>query len=83
MSSKRLALMRHVDELSAGAAIARDACRRTRRTSGCHDTDAALWSKTLVERDKGWLVGPIDWDALEPNAVVSKSFPLPQGSTTH
>ena len=70
----------HVDELSAGAALARDACRRTTRTSGCHETDMALWSKTLEERDKGWLVGPTDWDSLEPTSVVSKRFPLHQGS---
>ena len=70
----------HVDEWSACAALARDACRRTTRSSGCHETDLALWSKTLEERDKGWLLGPIDWDSLEPSSVVSKHVPLLQGS---
>ena len=59
----------HVDELVAGASLARDACRISTKSSGCHDIDVALWTKTLQERDKGWLVGPLEWDA-----VVSKRF---------
>ena len=50
----------HVDELSAGAAMAREACRLSTKSSGCGETDSALWLKTLEERDKGWLVGPLE-----------------------
>ena len=42
--------------------------------------DSKLWLKTLEERDKGWLIGPVAWSDLEPHSVVSKRFPLQQGS---
>ena len=29
--------------------------------------------------DKGWLLGPLEWDSLEETAVVSKRFGLQQG----
>ena len=69
----------HVDELSAGAAMAREACRLSTKSSGCKETDSALWSKTLEERDKGWLVGPLEWNDLDADVVVSRRFPLRQG----
>ena len=70
----------HVDELVSSAPMAREACRLTTKSSGCDETDRPLWSKTLEERDKGWLLGPLDWDALDPDTVVSRRFPLQQGS---
>ena len=70
----------HVDELSAGAAMAREACRLSTKSSGCEETDSALWLKTLEERDKSWLVGPLEWDDLDADTVVSRRFPLRQGS---
>ena len=70
----------HVDEVSAGASMAREACRLSTNSSGCEETDSALWSKTLEEKDKGWLVGPLDWNDLDTDTVVSRRFPLRQGS---
>ena len=69
----------HVDDLSAGAPMAREACRLSTKSSGCEETDNALWSKTLEERDKGWLVGPLEWKDLDADVVVSRRFPLRQG----
>ena len=66
----------HVDELSASTPMAREACRLSTKSSGCNRTNEALWSKTLEERDKGWLLGPLDWDDLDPDRVVSRRFPL-------
>ncbi len=72
----------HVDEVSAGAAMARarEACRLSTKSSGCEETDSALWLKTLEERDKGWLVGPLEWNDLNADTVVSRRFPGRQGS---
>ena len=56
---------RFVDEVVAGAALARDACPRATKSSGCRETGMALWSKTLEELDRVWLVGPIDSESLE------------------
>ena len=38
--------------------------------------DQALWDKTLTEVEKGWLVGPMEWETLTETEVVSKRFPL-------
>ena len=70
----------HVDELSAGALLAREACILSTKSSGCEDTDLALWKKTLEERDKGWLIGPLDVSSLDPDVVISRRFPLQQGA---
>ena len=70
----------HVDELSAGAAMAREACRLSTKSSGCGETDSGVWLNTLEERDKGWLVGPLEWEDLGADTVVSRRFPLRQGS---
>ena len=70
----------HVDELSAGALMAREACILSTKSSGCRDTDLALWRKTLEECDKGWLIGPLDVSSLDKDVVVSRRFPLQQGA---
>ena len=60
--------------------MAREDCRLSTKSSGCEETDKSLWLKTLEERDKGWLVGPLEWDDLGPDTVVSRRFPLQQGT---
>ncbi len=70
----------HVDELEDGSSRARAAVRLATSSSGDADMDSKLWLKTLEERDRGWLIGPLSWDELEENAVVSKRFPLQQGA---
>ena len=68
-----------VDALSASAKRAREAVRRSTRSSGDPAMDKALWEKTLVEVSKGWMVGPIAWESLVNDEVVSKRFPIQQG----
>ena len=70
----------HVDELSSNALLAREACILSTKSSGCRDTDLALWHKTVEERDKGWLIGPLDASSLDRDVVVSRRFPLQQGA---
>ena len=70
----------HVDELSAAALMAREACILSTKSSGCNDTDLALWHKTLDECDKGWPIGPLDVSSLDSDVVVSRRFPLQQGA---
>ena len=48
-------------------------------SSGDHALDNALWSKTPEEVEKGWLVGPLEWDDLGEGDVVSHRFPVKQG----
>ena len=70
----------HVDELIEGSSKARSAVRLATVSSGDSDLDSKLWSKTLEERDRGWLIGPVPWELLEEHAVVSKRFPIQQGA---
>ena len=70
----------HVDELVDGSSKSRAAVRLATSSSGDAEMDSRLWLKTLEERDRGWLIGPLSWDELEENAVVSKRFPLQQGA---
>ena len=69
-----------VGALSAGAKRARDAVRHSTKSSGDAEMDKALWDKTLAEAEKGWLVGPIGWDELVGDEVVSRRFPIQQGA---
>ena len=69
-----------VSELTANAAKARKAIQYGKLTSGDDHMDAELYKKTQDEVDRGWLVGPIPWEDLEPYATVSKRFGIQQGS---
>ena len=64
----------HVDELMDGSSKARLAVKLANTSSGDAEMDSKLWLKTLEERDKGWLIGPLAWSELEPHSVVSKRF---------
>ena len=68
-----------VEALKSGASKARAAVRQSTRSSGDPAMDQALWDKTLAEVEKGWLVGPMEWETLTGTEVVSKRFPLQQG----
>ena len=63
-----------------GSSKARLAVKLATTSSGDAEMDSKLWLKTLEERDRGWLIGPLAWSELEPHPVVSKRFPLQQGS---
>ena len=41
--------------------------------------DATVLQKTLDERDKGWLVGPIHLDDIPRDALISRRFGITQG----
>ena len=69
-----------VSELEEHAVMGRAAVRYSTVSSGDMDLDKELWLKTMGEVDKGWLVGPLKWDDLPKESVVSKRFPLMQGN---
>ena len=68
-----------VAALAASAKKAREAVRHSTRSSGDAAMDKALWDKTLAEVSRGWMVGPIAWETLVNDEVVSKRFPIQQG----
>ena len=69
-----------VEELKKNARRSRQAMQYGHGTSGDEDMDKQLYDKTLEERSKGWLAGPLPWDELEDCAVVSRRFGLMQGA---
>ncbi|OLP80428.1 hypothetical protein AK812_SmicGene39165 [Symbiodinium microadriaticum] len=51
------------------------------RTVSCgnSETDALLWSKTLEEVDKGHLEGPLEFESVPEDCLISSRFPIMQG----
>ena len=66
------------DDLRRHSAKASKALRYMTRSSGDVELDAGLWTKTMTEVEKGWLIGPIPWETLPVGAAVSRRFPLSQ-----
>ena len=79
LPSKLVPATMAVRELGSNAGRARYAIRASNASCGDPSLDEQLYQKTLDEVDKGWLLGPLAWDSLEENAVVSKRFGLQQG----
>lgn len=48
-------------------------------SAGDPSVDKRVWDKTLAEKERGWLVGPLRWDSLAADAVVSRRFARVQG----
>ena len=71
-----------ISDLHSAAPTARKALRMMTRSSGDPNMDIQLWEKMQSELEKGWLVGPIDWDSLTDTAIVSRRFPIEQSGKT-
>ena len=54
------------------------ALRYMTRSSGSAELDGKLWERTLLEAERGWLIGPLSWDSLEKGSTVSRRFPIEQ-----
>ena len=65
-------------DLGLHSSKANKALRYMTRSCGDEALDNQLWEKTQAEVAKGWMVGPLDWDALPPGSSVSRRFPLAQ-----
>ena len=65
-------------DLGLHSSKANKALRYMTRSSGDDALDNQLWEKTQAEVTKGWMVGPLDWDALPPGSSASRRFPLAQ-----
>ena len=48
------------------------------RSSGSAEVDLAVYSKTLEEVEKGWLMGPLEPASLDQGIVISRRFGLQQ-----
>ena len=65
-------------DLARNASKANVALRYMTRSSGSCELDQKLWEKTLLEVDRGWLMGPLDWETLGDDCTLSRRFPLDQ-----
>ena len=70
----------HPDDLCAGASRANEALKTSLGSCGDDELDKELWEKTMKEVRAGWLIGPLEWDDLDPSYVISHRFPLKQGA---
>ncbi|CAE7216539.1 unnamed protein product [Symbiodinium natans] len=66
-----------VDQLKRDAPTSRAALLSTIKSQG-EALDREVQTKTLEERDRGWLSGPIEVDQLPPDAIVSRRFGIEQ-----
>jgi hypothetical protein len=48
------------------------------RSCGDCELDQKLWDKTLLETERGWMRGPLNWEELGCGATLSRRFPLEQ-----
>eukprot|EP00434_Breviolum_minutum_P016189 symbB.v1.2.014265.t1/scaffold1033.1/size247163/3 len=65
-------------DLQSNSQRANKALRFMTRSSGDPELDKKLWERTQIEIQRGWLVGPLNWDDLPAGAAVSRRFPLAQ-----
>ena len=52
------------------------------KSSGSEETDRQLLEETRLEVEKGWAEGPIPFESVAAGSVISRRFPLIQGSKT-
>ena len=64
--------------LRENARLVRSKSLRDMGSSGDPEVDQAVWTKTLEERDRGWLVGPLHVNNLEDDTPLSRRFGLVQ-----
>ena len=65
-------------DLRSNSKRSNDALRYMTRSCG----DERLWDKTLLEVERGWLLGPLPWDNLKDETTLSRRFPLEQSAAT-
>ena len=70
-----------VDELRELACPTAALAYMNTKSSGVQMTDQKLWEKTLEERSKGWLQGPLEGglNALQPGQTLTRRFAVTQG----
>ena len=74
--------MQTLPQLHEGARVKNQAILNMTRSSGSQQVDQTLLDETMDEVAKGWARGPFRLDELEPDAVVSRRFPLQQSNKT-
>ena len=51
------------------------ALRYMTRSSSSSELGDKRRERTTLEAERGWLVGPLDWDSLDEGSIVSRCFP--------
>ena len=69
-------------ELLDQAHASNKAIFRSVRTSGDPEVDRVVFEKALEERDAGWLRGPVPFESLGLECVLSRRFGLKQPDLT-
>ena len=65
-------------DLKCNSKRSNDALRFMTRSCGDKELDERLWDKTMLEVERGWLLGPLPWDNLKEETTLSRRFPLEQ-----
>lgn len=66
------------DALRVHSALRREQILAEPRGSGDPEVDKAVWDQTLVEKEQGWLRGPIPLENVPSNSPISRRFGLRQ-----
>ena len=66
------------DALRVHSALRREQILAEPRGSGDPEVDKAVWDQTLVEKEQGWLRGPIPLENVPSNSPTSRRFGLRQ-----
>ncbi|CAK9117153.1 unnamed protein product [Durusdinium trenchii] len=72
--------MATVEQLVAGSAKRNQAIVKMAASCGELELDQKLLEETRLELSKGWAEGPFELSQLEQGSVISRRFPLRQGS---
>ena len=72
-----------LQQLQADAAKRNEVVLNMTKSSGDHSLDLKVLEATELELEKGWAVGPIAVEDLEPGAIVLRRFPLQHKAPRH
>ena len=69
-----------MDQLKASAKKRNEMILNMTKSAGSEEVDMKLLEETLLEVERGWSEGPILLTELGEDTVISRRFPLVQGS---
>eukprot|EP00438_Fugacium_kawagutii_P031390 Skav210360 [mRNA] locus=scaffold2370:122616:124334:- [translate_table: standard] len=68
-----------VSELHSTSEASKQSVLRSIGSSGDSELDFEIYSKTLAERDSGWLAGPLAPSQLPSGSIINRRFGIVQG----
>ena len=66
-------------QLQSGAARRNEMIKAMTKPSGDAERDKWVYDETCAEVEKGWAIGPLEWDSLPQGSVISRRFGIQQG----